>query len=61
MCLLGEGPGKTLCVQTHDSHDSSDDYKFPVTANKILSEKTAIFYVVTISAGNWVRVRQTLR
>ncbi len=25
------------------SHDSSDDYKFAVTANKMVSEKTAIF------------------
>ncbi len=24
------------------SHDSSDDYKFPVTANETQSEKTAI-------------------
>ncbi len=25
------------------SHDSSDDYKFPVTANEALSEETAVF------------------
>ncbi len=24
-------------------HDSSDDYKFPLTANETLSEKTAVF------------------
>ncbi len=30
------------------THDSCDDYKFPVTANETLSEMTAIFYVVTI-------------
>lgn len=24
-------------------HDSSDDYVFPVTVNKTLSEKTAVF------------------
>ncbi len=36
------------------SHDSSDDYKFPVTANKTLSENTAVFYVVTIDACDQV-------
>ncbi len=25
------------------SHDSSDDFKFPVRANQTLSEKTAVF------------------
>ncbi len=39
------------------SHYSSDDYKFPVTANETLKEKTAIFmYVVAINACDRVRI-----
>ncbi len=30
-------------VFVEQSHDSSDDYEFPLTANETLSEKTAIF------------------
>ncbi len=35
------------------SHDFSYDYKFPVTANETLSEKTA---VVTINARDQVQI-----
>lgn len=30
-------------------HDSSGDYKFPVTANETLSKKRLLFFVVTIN------------
>ncbi len=32
----------TLLLKNMKSHDSSDDYKFPLTANKTLIKKTAI-------------------
>ncbi len=37
------------------SHDSSDDYKFPVTANK-----DCYFYVVTINACEWRQIPANL-
>lgn len=39
---------RNLKVFMRPGHDSSDEYKFPVTANETFSEKKAIFYVVTI-------------
>ncbi len=38
------------------SNDSSDDFKFPVTANQTLSEKTAFFNVVTVNASDRVHI-----
>ncbi len=38
------------------SHDSSGDYKFPVTLNETLSEKNCCFYVVIINACDRVRI-----
>ncbi len=34
------------------SHDSSDNYKFPVTANETLSEKTAIFMMLLLKGNS---------
>ncbi len=37
------------------SHDSSDDYEFPVTANET-QRKDCCLHVVTIDARDWVRI-----
>ncbi len=43
---------RELLVFMKQAHDSSDDYKFPVTANETLSEKSAIFMQLLLIPTN---------
>ncbi len=47
---------KNFEVFMKQSHDSSDDYEFPVAANQTLRKKTAIIYEVTFNACDRVRI-----
>ncbi len=43
VCNLFKVTVRNFEVFMKQSHDSSDDHKFPVTANETLREKTAVF------------------
>ncbi len=43
------------------SHDSSDDYKFPLTTNETLKKKTAVFMLLMPVIGSkslWTQTKQ---